>query len=242
MGYTINDITQGDLTGVGVIGLPDTPNLSASAMQSKFEETRRSVIIPKLNEVIDELDNNGMTRTEINQTIEDRIAYVGGGDMAKAVYDTDNDGVVDNAALLDGHAASEFITTANTLNVFFRGSNPITSTANDTTANWKALGNGAWYYSTANCLNDQPSQWGMVYSIVNDAGNVYQIAQIWINVPTAKMYIRSGNASGWGATWSQLFNGSVSRDNVAGIVKSNTSTSKTLTMSLSGSTLTITYR
>ena len=48
-------IEDADLNGIGVIGLPDTPGLSTAAMQSKFEETARSVIIPKHNGLIDEL-------------------------------------------------------------------------------------------------------------------------------------------------------------------------------------------
>lgn len=54
MGFT--KIQDSDLSGIGVIGLPDTPGLSTAAMQSKFEETSRSVVIPKHNELIDELE------------------------------------------------------------------------------------------------------------------------------------------------------------------------------------------
>ena len=50
-------IESTDLNGVGVIGLPDQPGLSAAAMQAKFEETARSVIIPKHNGLIDELED-----------------------------------------------------------------------------------------------------------------------------------------------------------------------------------------
>ena len=48
-----NKITDADLVGKGVIGLPDTPNLSTTEMQNKFEETSRDVVIPKINEVIE---------------------------------------------------------------------------------------------------------------------------------------------------------------------------------------------
>ena len=54
MGFTKIDNT--DLNGVGVIGLPDVPALSTTRMQEKFEETARSVIIPKHNALIDELE------------------------------------------------------------------------------------------------------------------------------------------------------------------------------------------
>ena len=48
-------ITDEDLVGIGVIGLPDTPGLSTEDMQEKFEETARSVVIPKFNQAMDEL-------------------------------------------------------------------------------------------------------------------------------------------------------------------------------------------
>lgn len=48
-------ITQEDLKDKGVIGLPDTPGLSTSDMQKKFEETARDVIIPAFNKLIEDL-------------------------------------------------------------------------------------------------------------------------------------------------------------------------------------------
>ena len=55
MGFT--KIENEDLNGIGVIGLPDQPGLSTAAMQAKFEETARSVVIPKHNNLIDELED-----------------------------------------------------------------------------------------------------------------------------------------------------------------------------------------
>ena len=49
-------ITEGDLTNKGVRGLPDSPNLSTTDMQNKFEEVSVDVIIPKHNGLIDELE------------------------------------------------------------------------------------------------------------------------------------------------------------------------------------------
>ena len=54
MNYT--KITQADLTGKGVIGLPDTPNLSTTDIQEKFDEIALDVIVPKFNDLSDELD------------------------------------------------------------------------------------------------------------------------------------------------------------------------------------------
>lgn len=48
-------ITDGDLKDKGVIGLPDTPGLSTSEMQAKFEQTAREVIVPMFNQLVDEL-------------------------------------------------------------------------------------------------------------------------------------------------------------------------------------------
>ena len=65
-------ITDGDLQNKGVIGLPDTPGLSTSEMQAKFEQTAREVIVPKFNQLVDDLSNpsaasqigaNGKNRT-----------------------------------------------------------------------------------------------------------------------------------------------------------------------------------
>jgi len=55
MGFT--KIENADLLNIGVIGLPDQPGLSTAAMQAKFEETSRSVVIPKHNGLIDELED-----------------------------------------------------------------------------------------------------------------------------------------------------------------------------------------
>ena len=48
-------ITGEDLLNKGVIGLPDTPGLSTSEMQAKFEQTAREVIVPMFNQLVDEL-------------------------------------------------------------------------------------------------------------------------------------------------------------------------------------------
>ena len=51
---SIEKITNADLDGVGVVGLEDSPGLSCKDMQAKFEETSRSVIIPKINSLIED--------------------------------------------------------------------------------------------------------------------------------------------------------------------------------------------
>ena len=58
-GMAFEKITDEDLVGIGVIGLPDTPGLSTEDMQEKFEETARDVIIPHFNNLIDGLEEHG---------------------------------------------------------------------------------------------------------------------------------------------------------------------------------------
>ena len=47
MGFT--KIETADLVGKGVVGLPDTPNLSTTAMQEKLDELALQVIVPIIN-------------------------------------------------------------------------------------------------------------------------------------------------------------------------------------------------
>lgn len=48
----VNKITDNDLAGKGVQGQADVPGLTAAEMQAKVEEIVRSVVIPKINEII----------------------------------------------------------------------------------------------------------------------------------------------------------------------------------------------
>lgn len=59
MNMAFNKIDTADLAGKGVIGLPDTPQLSTNDMQDKFEETARDVIVPHFNQLIDDLEEKG---------------------------------------------------------------------------------------------------------------------------------------------------------------------------------------
>lgn len=96
-------ITEDKLQGKGVMGLPDTPDLSTAEMQAKFEEVVRDVVIPAFNQLIDAIVEdmgNIWTKEEVAQEIGQKVVEIGSGDMAKAVYDTDGDGIVDKAAKL----------------------------------------------------------------------------------------------------------------------------------------------
>lgn len=58
-----NKITSTDTQGKGVSGLSDTPGLSTTAMQAKFDELSKDVIIPKYNALIDELNGTGVANS-----------------------------------------------------------------------------------------------------------------------------------------------------------------------------------
>lgn len=53
----IKKIHEADLEGLGVIGQPDIPGLSALEMQQKVEEVARSGIIPAYNAMVDDLQS-----------------------------------------------------------------------------------------------------------------------------------------------------------------------------------------
>ena len=190
-------ITEQDLKNIGVIGLPDTPGLSTRDMQAKFEETARSVIIPRHNRLVDSLTELGRpvesadikrlrrgsdgdmqmslngtswlgvvpralakkadktdtyTKTETNRQIDAKIAGksdksdtytkaeilneinqrvkdIGAGDMARAVYDPDGDGVVEKAASAKSAESAAKLSAARKINgVAFDGTKDITIT------------------------------------------------------------------------------------------------------------------
>lgn len=79
-----------DLTGVGVIGMADTPGLTAAAMQAKLEETARQVVIPRFNAAMTEAADALKTRptaTEVQQLLDEQIVANGVGDMSRVIYD-----------------------------------------------------------------------------------------------------------------------------------------------------------
>ena len=103
-------ITSADRVGKGVTGLPDTPGLSTGDMQARFDSLG-NLAIDKFNAVVDAVGDVIANDPQKIPTMAAIVAYVvsmGGGDMTKAIYDTDNDGVVDNAEALGGHSATYF--------------------------------------------------------------------------------------------------------------------------------------
>ena len=87
-------ITEADLAGKGVLGMPDTPGLSATDMQEKMEEITRDVVIPHFNALADDVANT-YSKEETAELVRQQVINIGAGDMAQGVYDSDGDKVVD---------------------------------------------------------------------------------------------------------------------------------------------------
>ena len=103
-------ISSADRSGKGVTGLPDTPGLSTGDMQARFDSLG-NLAIDKFNAVVDavgDVISNDDTKLPTMAAIVAYVTMMGGGDMMKAVYDTDDDGIVDNSEALEGHNAVYF--------------------------------------------------------------------------------------------------------------------------------------
>jgi hypothetical protein len=83
-------------------------------------------------------------------------------------------------------------------------SNTITTTANDTTANWGGLGCTAHYYTTAGQLTGQPSQYGFLANYSSGS----EVHQLWMTQASGSMYHRGGNYNGWSGGWRTLIDDS----------------------------------
>lgn len=69
-------------------------------------------LVPR-SDIVNSLDSTATDKplsAAQGKVLVEQIGNAGGGDMIKAVYDKDNDGVVDDAKKLDGHPASYFAT------------------------------------------------------------------------------------------------------------------------------------
>jgi len=103
-------VTAADRVDKGVTGLPDTPGLSTGDMQARFDSLG-NLAIDKFNNVVDAVGGGVVNDDTKIPTMKDIVEYVvgmGGGDMLTTVYDTDQDGIVDNSEALEGHGAVYF--------------------------------------------------------------------------------------------------------------------------------------
>ena len=130
------------------------------------------------------------TKVPSEKAVTDAMGAAGYGDMLKSVYDA-------TSAIANGGGIVNYIKT----NGFtFLGVNPISSTSDDTTANWAALGTGYARYDTTGLLINQPSRWSFVINFNYD-GDIFQI---WNTQDRGPMYYRCGNVNGWGKSWTKI--------------------------------------
>ena len=85
-----------------------------------------------------------------------------------------------------------------------QGSNPITSTSADTTANWGALNTSLYFYTNTGQLIDQPSQWGYVLNL----GQGSEVHQLWMEQASGSLWHRGGNGAGWNGSWRRMLDSS----------------------------------
>ena len=77
----MNKITEQDLANRGVKGLPDVPGLTTEEMQRKLEEIAREILIPKVNELVEGL-NNANSNLQTKQDYGKRVVI--GSEVAVA--------------------------------------------------------------------------------------------------------------------------------------------------------------
>ena len=81
-----------------------------------------------------------------------------------------------------------------------KGTNTITSTTDDTTANWGAQKTSIHWYTTTGQLTDQPGQWGYILNVGKDS----EVHQLWMTQASGDLKHRGGNSNGWSGTWRTL--------------------------------------
>lgn len=75
----IDKITNAELNGKGVRGLPDTPGLTTTEMQNKLDEIAVDVLVPKVNELVENANETNATLGETD------ISSIGDGTVTGAL-------------------------------------------------------------------------------------------------------------------------------------------------------------
>ena len=91
-------ITDSEMNS-GVVAAPDTLNDTPHNNKQVFDRLPK-LIANKFNAFIDGIIKkfaDYYTKTETNEAINRKLLEISAGDMAKAVYDADEDGIVDKA-------------------------------------------------------------------------------------------------------------------------------------------------
>jgi len=107
-----------------ISNLPVRPEISAAKLQAQFDAGADG-LKKAVNEMIDEMNANidalnalvvqeagtaedkVMSQRAVTDLVHNTVVEAGAGDMTKAVYDADGDGVVDSAKTIDGMTLDE---------------------------------------------------------------------------------------------------------------------------------------
>ena len=116
-------------------------------------------------------------------------------------------GSVTGSGSFDGSGNLSISTTTNHNHnlLTLKGTNTISSKANDTTSSWGAHQNSVHWYDTTGQLNDQPSQWGYLLNIGQGGSEVHQF---WTTQPNGDVLHRGGNGANWSGTWKTFLDSS----------------------------------
>ena len=119
MSTHITKILPEEYIDKGVIGLEDAPELETLEMQHRFDEIAIDVIIPHINGMADEIDAavDGVADAVVAESVRAQAAEAAldakiNTKMSIAVYDSNNNGIVDDSEKLGGHAPSYYSTSS----------------------------------------------------------------------------------------------------------------------------------
>lgn len=84
----MNKITEQDLANRGVKGLPDVPGLTTEEMQRKLEEIAREILIPKVNELVEGL-NNANSNLSLETASASKTATINANTGSSFLFDID---------------------------------------------------------------------------------------------------------------------------------------------------------
>ena len=127
----------------------------------------------------------------------------------RGVLDVGGDAYISSNLNVEGSSTVNGLLTVNNKIIANRGlqpqgSNPITSTGADTTANWGALNTSLYFYTNTGQLIDQPSQWGYILNL----GQGSEVHQLWMEQASGSLWHRGGNGAGWNGSWRRMLDSS----------------------------------
>ena len=82
---------------------------------------------------------------------------------------------------------------------FMTSGTNIVNSASDNTETWRGK-NSCISFFTPNTLDGQPSDYGLIFNMVNGG----EVHQIWATQSGGSLFHRGGNANGWGSGWKEI--------------------------------------